>query len=766
MDDKNKKSKKLKKNKSENIDNNSDILDITYIQKESNINSFKMNKSRNNIKLNSSNGKKLTFKIKTAPTLPENFESINWSKLKTAIKAIHSQSATEFTFEELLKCCEDLVENKLSENLYNKLQKEQEEHMKIELKRLSNELSNKRFLDLINECWDLHCCQIILIKQIFILLETSYASKVKPIVKMGDELFRQIIIENPSIENKLKEEILHTIKRDREGETVDRILIKNTLRMFITLQLYDQFEVLFLKETKQHYEVESREKVLKSTLPDYLLYVESKRQLESDRVHHYLDPKTKKLLLDLTEQQLVQFHVEELLVNGFDGLIEDNNVQQLALLHKLFSRVGSVEAINVSFGTYCKRVGLEMVNDQNKEETLVQELLLFKEKLTNIVSSSFLNDPLFKETLRSGFIYFINSRANKVAELIAMESENYLKGGSKMGEEELERKLDDLISLLSFVNGKDVFEAFYKKHLSKRLLLGRSVSEEAEKLMISKLKPECGSQFTSKLEGMFKDIALSEELVTNFKKSLMAEKVPLSFKVFVLTAGSWPSYREPQGVVVPSPFLTTQDAFKQFYLTKYEGRKLTWLYSLSMCFVNAFFDKGKKFLSVSMFQTLILLLFNENKDLSYQQIYQLTLLEHAELKRTLKSLACGKLRVIKKEPEGKDIGENDVFSFRNTFTDKRTKIKVNTIQVRETVEENNETIERVIQDRTFLIDAAIVRIMKMRKVLSHSNLVSELFNQLKFPLQTSLIKQRIESLIDREYLERDENKAQFYHYLA
>jgi len=246
----------------------------------------------------------------------------------------------------------------------------------------------------------------------------------------------------------------------------------------------------------------------------------------------------------------------------------------------------------------------------------------------------------------------------------------------------------------------------------------------------------------------------------------MAEKLPLSFKVFVLTAGSWPSYKEPQGVLVPTPFLTTQDSFKQFYLTKYEGRKLTWLYSLSMCVVNAFFDKGKKFLSVSMFQTLILLLFNDNKDLSYQQIYQLTLLEHAELKRTLKSLSCGKLRVLKKTPEGKDVGEEDVFSFRNTFTDKRTKIKINTIQVRETVEENNETIERVIQDRTFLIDAAIVRIMKMRKVLSHSNLVSELFNQLKFPLQTSLIKQRIESLIDREYLERDENKAQFYNYLA
>jgi hypothetical protein len=40
--------------------------------------------------------------------------------------------------------------------------------------------------------------------------------------------------------------------------------------------------------------------------------------------------------------------------------------------------------------------------------------------------------------------------------------------------------------------------------LAKRLLLGKSASIDAEKSMISKLKTECGSQFTNKLEGMFK----------------------------------------------------------------------------------------------------------------------------------------------------------------------------------------------------------------------------------------------------------------------
>ena len=55
-----------------------------------------------------------------------------------------------------------------------------------------------------------------------------------------------------------------------------------------------------------------------------------------------------------------------------------------------------------------------------------------------------------------------------------------------------------------FIHGKDVFEAFYKKDLAKRLLVGKSASVDSEKSMLSKLKAECGAGFTSKLEGMFK----------------------------------------------------------------------------------------------------------------------------------------------------------------------------------------------------------------------------------------------------------------------
>lgn len=44
--------------------------------------------------------------------------------------------------------------------------------------------------------------------------------------------------------------------------------------------------------------------------------------------------------------------------------------------------------------------------------------------------------------------------------------------------------------------------------------------------MLSKLKEECGAGFTSKLEGMFKDMQMSRDLMENYRKTL-SEKVKI-----------------------------------------------------------------------------------------------------------------------------------------------------------------------------------------------------------------------------------------------
>ncbi|KAJ1926654.1 ubiquitin ligase (cullin) of SCF, partial [Linderina pennispora] len=81
--------------------------------------------------------------------------------------------------------------------------------------------------------------------------------------------------------------------------------------------------------------------------------------------------------------------------------------------------------------------------------------------------------------------------------------------------------------------------------------------------------------------------------------------------------------------------------------------------------------------------------------------------------------------------------------------------------------ENKETMKSVEQDRRYQIEAAIVRIMKARKTLAHRQLVQETISQIKlFQAQVPDIKQAIDALIEREYLERDADSRDVYKYLA
>uniref|UniRef100_A0A8C1N120 Cullin 4A n=1 Tax=Cyprinus carpio TaxID=7962 RepID=A0A8C1N120_CYPCA len=234
--------------------------------------------------------------------------------------------------------------------------------------------------------------------------------------------------------------------------------------------------------------------------------------------------------------------------------------------------------------------------------------------------------------------------------------------------------------------GKDVFEAFYKKDLAKRLLVGKSASVDAEKSMLSKLKHECGAAFTSKLEGMFKDMELSKDIMIQFKQYMQNQSDPsnIELTVNILTMGYWPSYT-PMDVHLPAEMVKLQEVFKIFYLGKHSGRKLQWQPTLGHAVLKTEFKEGKKELQVSLFQTLVLLMFNESDEYSVEEIRTATGIEDGELKRTLQSLACGKARVLNKMPRGKDVEDADRFHFNSDFTHKLFRIKINQIQMKETV---------------------------------------------------------------------------------
>jgi len=80
------------------------------------------------------------------------------------------------------------------------------------------------------------------------------------------------------------------------------------------------------------------------------------------------------------------------------------------------------------------------------------------------------------------------------------------------------------------------------------------------------------------------------------------------------------------------------------------------------------------------------------------------------------------------------------------------------------IEEKSEIELKIRRDKQ--VDAAIVRIMKGQKQLEYSELISLVYEELKDRVkpQVSFIKKRLDYLVEREYLERD-NYYNIYRYL-
>ncbi|KAM8800192.1 cullin-4B [Eudromia elegans] len=729
--------------------------------------------------------KKLVIKnFKDKPKLPENYTDETWQKLKEAVEAIQNSTSIKYNLEELYQAVENLCSYKISANLYKQLRQICEDHIKAQIHqfrdncnflndRFMDSLDSVLFLKKIDKCWQDHCRQMIMIRSIFLFLDRTYVlqnSMLPSIWDMGLELFRTHIISDQKVQNKTIDGILLLIERERNGEAIDRSLLRSLLSMLSDLQIYqDSFEHRFLEETNRLYAAEGQRLMQEREVPEYLHHVNKRLEEEADRIITYLDQSTQKPLIATVEKQLLGEHLTAILQKGLNHLLDENRIQDLSLLYQLFSRVrGGVQVLLQHWIEYIKAFGSTIVINPEKDKTMVQELLDFKDKVDHIIDVCFLKNEKFVNAMKEAFETFINKRPNKPAELIAKYVDSKLRAGNKEAtDEELEKMLDKIMIIFRFIYGKDVFEAFYKKDLAKRLLVGKSASVDAEKSMLSKLKHECGAAFTSKLEGMFKDMELSKDIMIQFKQYMQNQNVPgnIELTVNILTMGYWPTY-VPMEVHLPPEMVKLQEIFKTFYLGKHSGRKLQWQSTLGHCVLKAEFKEGKKELQVSLFQTLVLLMFNEGEEFSLEEIKQATGIEDGELRRTLQSLACGKARVLTKSPKGKDVEDGDKFTCNDDFRHKLFRIKINQIQMKETVEEQASTTERVFQDRQYQIDAAIVRIMKMRKTLSHNLLVSEVYNQLKFPVKPADLKKRIESLIDRDYMERDKENPNQYNYIA
>ncbi|KAF2658953.1 Cullin-domain-containing protein [Lophiostoma macrostomum CBS 122681] len=746
---------------------------------------------------------------------PKVFLEQTWGKVEGALDTVFAQGEIDFSLEELYRGVENLCRQGMAGDVCERLVKKCRGYVGGDLRGRVTDMAGRKDVDVLRGClgaWGVWMEQMKYVDWVFCYLDRSYLlPKQESLHDIAVDLFRTLIFEHPKLNKRIVDGACDLISLDREGKDLDRETFEKTIKMFHEMQVYTRYFEPRMLQLSQEFVAEWADREAEGSLPQYVKAARALMKGEISRVEVFrLDGSTKRDLLTLLEDHLIS-RKESRLTNedDFADLLEDNATDDLGLLYTLLERRKLGGKLQPAFMKWIEDTGTAIVFDEKDQDGMVIKLLTLKRQLDTIWKVSFHRHAELGHGLRESFETFMNKTKkssntwntdnSKPGEMIAKYVDMLLRGGAKaipaqlsgkaekpvivdaeednediMFDEDTEvnNQLDQVLDLFRFVHGKAVFEAFYKKDLARRLLMGRSASADAERSMLSRLKTECGAGFTANLEQMFKDIELSREEGSSYK-TIQAErghntKSSLDLTVNVLSASAWPTYPTVP-VIIPPQIKSSIDKFEAHYKSKHSGRKLDWKHALAHCQVKSKFPRGNKELVVSSFQAIVLLLFNglkEDEHLDYNYLKEATGLPPPELNRTLQSLACAKLRPLTKHPKSRDISPTDTFTLNASFSDPKYRIKINTVQLKETLAENKATHEQVAADRNYETQAAIVRILKARKTIGHSELVAETIRvtRSRGTLDVQGIKRNIERLIEKEFLEREEGGG--YSYIA
>ncbi|KAJ4394353.1 hypothetical protein N0V93_003570 [Gnomoniopsis smithogilvyi] len=717
----------------------------------------------------------------------------------------------------------------------------------------------EKFLKGVRDSWEGHTSAMGMITDILMYLDRGGPNDERPpIYNTVLGLYRDHILRRkfPRIEgpltNVINAVVLDLINMDRKGDIIDHNLIKRVLQMYEQLTETDDptdddrlyvttFEPAFLQNSRHFFALDAQQLMADGDTTAWLRHTDRRLQEELDRCQTTISKLSQSKIVAVVEDELISKQLDRFLAQEHSGLrsmMDNDRLEDLSILYRLVSRPGvvsGIEKLKKIMSVRIVELGLEIekglteanlsgppaapdgddaptegaekvkpVSGSARQTAAavkwIDDVLRLKDKFDQFLHHCFSDDKILESALTKSFSDFINV-FSRSSEFVSLFIDDNLKNGIRgKTEQEVDVTLDKAITLIRYLQDRDMFQRYYQKHLARRLLHGKSESQEAEKQLIMRMKQEIGSHFTQKFEGMFKDMDTSQELTAKYRDYVHnlgdMDRKMVDLGINVLTSNNWPNEgmtlktgeRAKVECVWPVDIKRLQESFLKYYLSERNGRVLTWIGSLGSADIKCLFPKvaGKENgplskdrryeLTVSTHGMVILMLFNdlpEGQWLSYEDIQAATNIPSNELNRALASLTLSpKSRVLLKEPMNKMMKATDKFAFNSSFVSKTVKIRAPIISAHskvEGVEERKETEKKNDETRSHIVDAAVVRIMKARKQLAHNLLITEIITVLtgRFKPDVGLVKRRVDDLIAREYLERVEGSDPvLYKYLA
>lgn len=134
--------------------------------------------------------RKLVIKNFQKPSLPDNYLEVTWRKLEEAVIAIQQSKSISTSLEELYNAVENVCSYKMASELYKNLEAICENYVKSNVNQfVETDFDYQHFLKKLDDCWQSHCRQMIMIRSIFLFLDRTYVLQNQSVSSIWGEYF-------------------------------------------------------------------------------------------------------------------------------------------------------------------------------------------------------------------------------------------------------------------------------------------------------------------------------------------------------------------------------------------------------------------------------------------------------------------------------------------------------------------------------------------------------------------------------------------------
>ncbi|KAI5955934.1 hypothetical protein KGF54_001436 [Candida jiufengensis] len=431
-------------------------------------------------------------------------------------------------------------------------------------------------------------------------------------------------------------------------------------------------------------------------------------------------------------------NLEDIIQDDFDKIL--NNPHEMKILKEIcstsinhFSIDGILKLISV-YSNYAEKLFTKTIADHSN---IIPTLYQVVTDLNNKTKMYFKDDDRFEYEARKKLQIVINNRSTNpiILQHLVKYCDSFLRSKLKA----VDNFFDIVLVVFNSLSNKDQFLNIYKKELSRRLLISKSLNLVNEKKLIELFEKQVGSDTT--LNKLIEDI----ESATTTNLALGSSN--MEFTKLLLKYENWTDIPEEdfKSITLPKEFATLLADSTQ------GTKKLDWTnYKLHKLAINGTFGGKDVIINCNLLQALIILLFNEKDEITIEEILKITNMNVRLLNSILQTFSGSSSILVKKDAS---VIYNKKFKSKSGIVNLPIIKDYQLQQVQNQPQSTTPTLDQP-QTSNKKFESIIIKTMKQAKEMSYIDLLNKCMDQLGAPINVGDLKSSIEKLINNEYLNR------------